>query len=101
MTIQEFIKLSLDEKSNVICTEGNLIDAYKENNIDVKVFSLHNFFAEVILNVEEEKIVDIIPYKRGFSFFSKKKELLNQRAAMLNNFFLLWEHITVVDVGSF
>ena len=101
VTIQHFIKLSFEEKSQLICNEGNLIDAYHDNHFEVKVFSLHDFFAEVILNVEEEKIVDIIPYKRGFSFFSKKKELLNQRAAMLNNFFLLWEHITVVDVGSF
>lgn len=89
MTIQQFIKLSFEEKSELICNEGNLIDAYNDNLYEVKVFSLHDFFAEVIASAEEEKILDIIPYKRGFSFFSRKKELLNQRAAMLNNFFLL------------
>lgn len=89
MTIQQFIKLSFEERSDLICSEGNLIDAYNENNIDVKVFSLYDFFVEVIVNTQEEKIVDIIPYTRGFSFFFKQKELRNQRAALLNSFFLL------------
>ncbi|MBK7669264.1 MAG: hypothetical protein IPJ32_19135 [Sphingobacteriaceae bacterium] len=89
MTIQQFIKLSFEEKSNLICSEGNLIDAYKHELVDVKVFSLYNFYVEVILNAEEEKISDIIPYARGFSFFSKKKELLNKSAALINSFFLL------------
>ncbi|MBP7808993.1 MAG: hypothetical protein KA163_06855 [Bacteroidia bacterium] len=89
MTIQEFIKLSFEEKSNLVCAEGNLIDDYNENNIEVKVFSLHEFYVEVIVNTQEETLVDIIPYTRGFSFFSKQKEQLNQRAALLNSFFLL------------
>ncbi len=89
MTIQEFIKLSFEEKSNLICDEGKLIDDYNENNIEVKVFSLYDFFVEVTVNNQEEALVDIIPYTRGFSFFSKQKEILNQRAALLNSFFLL------------
>jgi hypothetical protein len=89
VTIQQFIKLSFEEKSDLICTQGNLIDAYNENNIDVKVFSLYDFFVEVIVNTQEEKIVDIIPYTRGFSFFSKRKEVLDKSAALLNNFFII------------
>lgn len=89
MTIQQFIKLSFEEKSELICAEGKLIDAYETNEISVKVFSLHEFFVEVLADLNEEKIVDIIPYKRGFSFFSRQKALLDQRAALLNNFFML------------
>lgn len=89
MTIQQFIKLSFEEKSDLIYNEGNLIDDYKENKIDVKVFSLFDFFVEITVNTQEETLIDIIPYTRGFSFFSKQKEQLNQRAALLNSFFLL------------
>lgn len=89
VTIQQFIKLSFEEKSDVIYTEGNLIDAYNENNIDVKVFSISDFFVEVIVNTQEEKVVDIIPYTRGFSFFSKRKETLERSVALLNNFFII------------
>jgi len=89
VTIQQFIKLNFEEKSDLICSTGNLIDEYNENNVDVKVFSLHDFFVEVIVNTQEETIADIIPYTRGFSFFSKQKELLNKRVALLNSFFIL------------
>ena len=89
MTIQQFIKLSFEEKSELICEEGNLIDSYEWNQTSVKVFALHEFYVEVLADTNEGKITDIIPYKRGFGFFSRQKALLDQRAALLNTFFML------------
>lgn len=89
MTIQQFIKLSFEEKSEWICAEGKLIDDYETDNINVKVFAVDSFFVEVLADTREEKITDIIPYTRGFSFFSRRQALLEQKAAKLNSFFLL------------
>jgi hypothetical protein len=89
VTIQQFIKLNFEEKSESICENGNLIDTYNDGLIDVKVFSIDDFFVEVISSSEEEKIIEIIPYQRGFSFFFKQKELQKKRADSINYFFLL------------
>lgn len=63
LTIYDYAKLSNSEKINLIKGTALFIDQYS-SDCTVYVYFLNGFFIEV--TEKAGKIVDIIPYKRGY-----------------------------------
>lgn len=85
MTLLEYIKLNPEEKSGIIKASGSEIDQYVEKGRVITVYRVHNFFVEISVCLANGKLVDLIPYKRGFSLSLTNKK----RADSLNYYFLL------------
>lgn len=64
MTIYDYAKLSVSEKIKLIKGTALFIDQYNSDTITY-VYFLNGFFVEV--TEKAGKIVDVIPYKRGYS----------------------------------
>lgn len=96
MTLLEYIKLNDTKKNELILEKGMLLDMYSEKSKCVRLFTLYDFFVEVVTNEEKEIILDVIPYESNFRFgimHKKKKDNKDSIVNTLNNYFLLWELI--------
>lgn len=92
MTLLEYIKLDDNAKNDLLLEQGELLDVYSENDLSVHLFSIFNFFVEVVSDDEEKKIVDIIPYEKNFRFgVMQKLKKANKDSIIntLNSYFLL------------
>ncbi len=91
MTLLEYIKLDEISQNNLILEKGVLLDVYAEKNKCINLFSLFNFFVEVISDEEEKIIIDIIPYESKFRFGIKQKQKKDYQDSIiksLNYYFL-------------
>lgn len=66
MTIFEFAKLKPSQKEELIHTKAMLIESYVEKDIRITLYYMPSFFIEVNTSVKKNKVIDIIPYRRGF-----------------------------------
>ena len=92
MTLLEYIKLDEISKNNLILEKGVLLDVYPEKNKSISLFSLHNFFVEVIISEEEKIILEVIPYESNFrlgQMQKQKKDYKDSIVKSLNNYFLI------------
>jgi hypothetical protein len=67
MTITTYSKLDDITKAILIRDKGSFNDHYTDNNMQVYIYQLYDFFVEVVMGGEKNHIMNIIPYKRGFS----------------------------------
>jgi hypothetical protein len=77
MTIYDYIKLSEREKESVLKNDALYLEFYAEDDTLVYVYFLNSFFVEVTMR--EGKIVDNIPYKRGYKFNRREMHSLEKR----------------------
>jgi hypothetical protein len=77
MTIYDYIKLSEKEKENVLKHEALYLEFYAQDDTLVYVYFLNCFFVEVTMR--SGKIIDNIPYKRGYKFNRKEIHSLEKR----------------------
>jgi len=73
MTIVEYTKLSEEKKVNAVMLWAILIDNYTEGEKETRVYFMDGFFIEI--SVENGKVVENLPYKRGFKV---NKQLLHE-----------------------
>lgn len=71
MEIYEFIRLSKAKRKLLLKQEGLLLEKYEDGKTTVYVYYLDGFFVEETYN--KEKLIDSIPYKRGYKL--NKQEL--------------------------
>jgi len=81
MTIIEYAKLKPSEKETILRNESLLIDQYKIGKLEVLVYFFNGFFIEV--TIQEGKIIDNLPYARGFKLDKKNIHNLEKRNAAL------------------
>ena len=67
MTLQDFDYLTFIEKLNVIKEFGELADNYISKTENIRCFSVHKFFVEVIYNAEMTHIIDIRGFESGIT----------------------------------
>lgn len=77
MNIYDYIKLSDKEKEMILKNEALYMEFYAEEDSLVYVYFLNGFFVEVTM--KNGKIVDNIPYKRGYKFNKKQFHLMEKR----------------------
>jgi hypothetical protein len=75
MNIFEFAKLKQSQKEEVIQTAAMFLESYIEGSTRVTVYYMPGFFIEVNTCLIEEKLIEIIPYKRGYKI-AKEKDLV-------------------------
>ena len=69
MNIYEYAKLGLADKVKLLTQKAKIIELYNEKETTCQVYSLHDFFVEV--TITEGKILDYIPFKRGYKASEK------------------------------
>lgn len=70
LKISDFVKLSVNEKSDVLNASGVLIDNYQDSGNNIKVYYLSNFFVEVTSDSSKNNIKDFLPFRSGFKLNS-------------------------------
>jgi hypothetical protein len=73
ITISKFAKDNDKTKASYIKKNGIYLDSYFDNDYLVNVYALHDFFVEVVISIRISRIVDYIPFERGFSHMKKAK----------------------------
>jgi hypothetical protein len=77
MTIYQYAKLSDREKENILRNEAIYLEFYGEEDTLIYVYFLNGFFIEVTM--KNGKILENIPYKRGYRFNKKEMHSLEKR----------------------
>ena len=91
MTLLDYIKLDDIQKNDLIIEKGEQIDVYSEKNKCIHLFSLFDFYVEIVTNEEEKTILEITPYDSTFRFGlmqKQKKYAQDTRIRTLNYYFL-------------
>jgi len=65
-TIYDFARLSQAEKEEMLQNKAILIENYKDGVRIVTVYYIPGFFVEVTTCSLQQKLIDIVPYKRGY-----------------------------------
>lgn len=67
MTPKRFIQLDIEQKINVLYTEGAFVVAIRYYNYKINLYLLENFYVEVFYNHKLDQIEKIIPMERNHS----------------------------------
>lgn len=65
-TLQEFIRLSVNERSEILHKKGILLDSDTEKGDAVELYFFGGFFAEEVLNAVTREIKEVIPFRSGY-----------------------------------
>ena len=60
MTLKEFNQLDLDRKCDAIWEWGFYVSRHRTNTINAVLYSMNGFFAEMILRLDNNKIIDVL-----------------------------------------
>jgi hypothetical protein len=85
MTIFDFARLKRSQQELIIQETAVLFETYVEKETRVTVYYMPSFFIEVNTCLKKNKIIDIIPFRRGAKI-EKEKDLVYKE---LHNVFLL------------
>ena len=65
MELYEYLLLNRDEKAQYLWENGELIANLKEGEQGFNLYSLNGYYVEVTLSNTDNKIIDIMPFKKG------------------------------------
>lgn len=77
MNLKEFNDMDLDRKCDAIWEWGFYISRHRTNTINAVLYSMNGFFAEMILRLDNNKIIEVvaienIPKTEEVGYFIKK-----------------------------
>jgi hypothetical protein len=67
MTINTFIEEDQENQARQIKQYGVYIDSYFLNDHLINVYSVYEFFVEVIINVRKSSVVEYVAFEKGIS----------------------------------
>jgi hypothetical protein len=62
----DFVKLTKNMQSEVLHEYGTILDLDSEKTTYTKLYFLHGFFVEEIIDRKDNSLIEIIPYKQGY-----------------------------------
>lgn len=65
--LNEFLLLNKDERANYLWEHGEFIINLKEHEQSFNLYSLNGYFVEVIYSNQTNKIIDIKPFRKGYT----------------------------------
>lgn len=68
MTLAEFNALDLDRRCDAIWEWGFYISQNKTDKLNKVLYSLNGFFAEMVLSLENNNIVDVVGFDKTNKF---------------------------------
>lgn len=77
MTLYDYAKLPEAEKERLLKEEGLFLEKFADKDQMVFVYYLEGFFVE--LTTKEGKMLDILPYKRGYRLNKAKLHEIEKR----------------------
>ncbi|MEO6305211.1 MAG: hypothetical protein ABIP51_18775 [Bacteroidia bacterium] len=72
MTIYNFARLALKEKTNLIENQAIFLDNYMDNGNLINTYFFEGFFVESTIDLNAGKIIDILPFQHGYKLDKKK-----------------------------
>lgn len=60
MNLEEFREMDLDRRCDAIWEWGFYVSRQKTNTINAVLYSINGFFAEMILRLEDNAIIDVV-----------------------------------------
>lgn len=72
MTIYNFAKLGLKEKTNLVENKAVYLDNFIDGNNLINTYFFEGFFVESIIDLKAGIITEIIPYQYGYRMDKKK-----------------------------
>jgi hypothetical protein len=60
MNLREFNEMDLDRKCDAIWEWGFYVSRQKTNTINAVLYSINGFFAEMIMRLEDNTIIDVV-----------------------------------------
>lgn len=60
MNLEEFNEMDLDRKCDAIWEWGFYVSRQKTNTINAVLYSMNGFFAEMIMRLEDNAIIDVV-----------------------------------------
>jgi hypothetical protein len=89
MELLEYLRSKPEEKNNILNKEGIILDTEIENGLAVILYFVNYFFVEVTIDIENDRIVDLIPYKRGFRLPRGYENGMKNKERTNDHYFLL------------
>jgi len=65
MRLEEFNTLSFDDKLFKVVDEGTFLENFVTPEIRINLYSVHNFYVELVYNGEENKIEEVRCFNHG------------------------------------
>ena len=65
MGIYEYAMLDTDERATLLWSAGVFLETFATEQTTSKLYSLDNFFVEVVVDNKENKIIEVTPFARG------------------------------------
>lgn len=65
MKLEEFNKLSFDEKLYVVVDKGTFLDNFITKNIRLNCYAIDKFFVELVYCSKENKIIEVRSFDSG------------------------------------
>lgn len=65
MKLEDFNKLSFDEKLYMVVDKGTFIDNYVTNDIRMNCYAVERFFVELVYCPEKNKIIEVRSFNSG------------------------------------
>lgn len=72
MTIFDYARLKQSQKEELIIKRAVLLESYVEGSTRITVYYMPGFFIEVNTCLIRNKLIDIVPYKRGHKIHLEK-----------------------------
>lgn len=65
MQLQDYNKLDIGHKACILCEHGVFIEKYLDFDRISSLYFLDNFFIEIVVSVDDNHVIDIIPFRNG------------------------------------
>lgn len=65
MTLYEYLKLDLSARGTYLWAHGSFIANGSDGTSPAAFYSLHDYFVEVVFDLEFNTIVSLVPFKEG------------------------------------
>jgi hypothetical protein len=83
MEIDEYTRLSLGDKADILWKKGLFIENYCDKNVTINLYFIFNFFVEVVVIHNTFRIKEITAFEKG-PRFEKYLESISLRSLLSN-----------------
>lgn len=86
-----FLKRPVSQQTELLRTEGILLDTDIEKDYLINLYYIKGFFVEETFSISQKRVIENIPFKQGYRFqnyFETKNVIVPKRSGLFNPLFL-------------
>lgn len=65
MSLQEFIKMDMMSRAEIVLDQGVFLEGYLEGGRGVQIYYFKSYFVEIVFS-ESETIIEVMPFVSGY-----------------------------------